>query len=433
MTQYEPFLSLLLALFAGLLIGMEREQSASADPAGATDILGGARTHPLVAIVGACAMLLTRQTGPAILLVVLGGFLALLALSYAHDLRTTGSRGLTSEVAILLTLLLGALSAAGESMLPVRQKVVVVSSVSVVATLLLSVKPTLHALVRKATKEDIFATLKFLLVALVVLPQLPNETMGPLAVLNPYKIGLMVVLIAGISFTGYVAIRALGTHQGLGLTGILGGLASSTAVTLSLSGRAKEEPRLVDSFAMAIVLASSIMFLRVLATVAILAPALVPSLAIPLGAMAGGGFAASALLWRHSKKTAASGAGEIQFKNPFELATAIKFAAFFALVLLAAKAATTYFGTGATYLTGVLAGTTDVDAITLSMTRLAQTGSIGIPVAITTILLGVASNTLVKAGMSAVAGGWAFGRRIVLIFSGLLVVGALGLVLVWRV
>jgi len=431
MAQYEPFLSLLLALFAGLLIGMERQQSAENEGSEKAEILGGARTHPLVALVGACAMLLARQTGPAILLVILGGFLAFLALSYAHDLRATGSRGLTSEVAVLLTFLLGAFSAAGESMLPVEQKIVVVSSVSVVATLLLSVKPSLHALVRQASKDDVFATLKFLLVALVVLPQLPNRTMGPLDVLNPYKIGLMVVLIAGISFTGYVAIRALGTQRGLGLTGILGGLASSTAVTLSLSGRAKEEPRLQDSFAMAIVLAGSIMFLRVLVTVAILAPSLAPALAVPLCLMAGGGFVASLLLWRHSKAKESTEAGEIHFSNPFELGSAFKFAAFFALVLLAAKAVTTYFGTGATYLMGVLAGTTDVDAITLSMARLAQTGSIGTSVAVTTILLGVASNTLVKAGMTAFAGGWAFGRRIVLVFSGLLVLGALGLLILW--
>lgn len=431
MLQFEPFLSLLLALFAGLLIGLERQQNAAKDTSG-PEILGGVRTHPLVAIVGACAMLLARQAGPGILLVCLGGFLCFLALSYAHDLRTTGSRGLTSEVAVLLTLLLGALSAADESMLPVSQKVIVVSSVSVVATLLLSVKPTLHAFVRQASKEDIFATLKFLLVALVVLPQLPNRTMGPLDVLNPYKIGLMVVLIAGISFTGYVAVRIAGPRRGLGLTGILGGIASSTAVTLSLSGRAKEEPRLWDAFAMAILLASSIMFLRVLATVAILAPALVPSLSIPLGAMAGGGFLASIALWRKSHLQTSPDSSDISLKNPFELSTAFKFAAFFALVLLGAKAAVTYFGTGATYLTGVLAGTTDVDAITLSMARMAKTGSLSVPVAVTTILLGVASNTVVKAGMTAFAGGWGFGRRIFILFGAQLALGALGLILIWR-
>ncbi len=428
----EPFLSLLLALFAGLLIGLEREQSARVDAEGQSDILGGARTHPLVSVSGACAMLLAKPLGPAVLLVIMAGFLSFLALSYAHDLRTSGSRGLTSEVALLLTFLLGALSAADPAQLPLRQKVMLVSSVSVVVTLLLSIKPRLHALVHKASKEDILATLKFLLVALVLVPQLPDQAMGPLAVLNPYKIGLMVVLIAGIGFTGYVAIRVLGAHQGLGLTGLLGGLVSSTAVTLSLSGRAKTEPRLQDSFAMAIVLASSVMFLRVLVTVAILAPPLVRPLALPIGAMAAGGFIASALLWRHARKKTSTEAGEIPFTNPFELATAFKFAAFFALVLLGAKAATTYLGTGATYLTGILAGTTDVDAITLSMTRLAQTGAIGAPVAVTTILLGVASNTLVKAGMSGFAGGWAFGRRILLVFLGLLGLGGLGLLLVWQ-
>lgn len=429
----EPFLSLLLALFAGLLIGLEREQSAHRDAEGLSDILGGARTHPLVAVSGACAMLLAKPLGPAVLLVILAGFLTFLALSYAYDLRSSGSRGLTSEVALLITFLLGALAAADPALLPVRQKIILVSSVSVVVTLILSIKPRLHALVQKASKEDIVATLKFLLVALVLVPQLPDQAMGPLAVLNPYKIGLMVVLIAGIGFTGYVAIRVLGAHQGLGLTGLLGGLVSSTAVTLSLSGRAKTELRLQDSFAMAIVLASSVMFLRVLVTVAILSPSLVRPLAIPIGAMALGGFLASAILWRQARKKTFTEAGEIPFTNPFELATAFKFAAFFALVLLGAKAATTYLGTGATYLTGILAGTTDVDAITLSMTRLAQTGAIGAPIAVTTILLGVASNTLVKAGLSCFAGGWAFGRRIVAVFLGVLGLGGLGLLWVWRV
>lgn len=432
MAQYEPFLSLLLALFAGLLIGLERQQHAVArESARADEILGGVRTHPLVALVGASAMLLSRQAGPALLWVLLGGLLAFLVISYAHDLRTTGSRGLTSEVAVLLSFLLGAFSAVDESLLPVRQKITLVSSVSVVATLLLSVKPGLHALIRKTSREDVLATLKFLLVALVLLPQLPNAPMGPFGVLNPFKIGWMVVLIAGLSFAGYAAIRILGTERGLGLTGILGGLASSTAVTLSLSGRAKQEPRLVDSFSMAIVLASSIMFLRVLIAVAFVAPGLVKPLALPLGLMAAGGLGASLWLWRLSKNKAIPATGDVPFHNPFELTTAFKFAALFAVVLLASKAAVTYLGTGATYLTGLLAGSTDVDAITLSMARLSQSQAIAVPVAVTTILLGVASNTLVKAGMTVVTGGWDFGRRILYIFSGLLVLGFLGLAFVW--
>lgn len=431
MLQFEPFLSLLLALFAGLLIGLERQQNAVAEAQG-PEPLGGGRTHPLVALAGACAVLLARQVGPVVLLMSLGGFVALLAIAYASELRSAGSRGLTSEVALLLTFLLGALSALEDGVMPVRQKVVVVSSVSVVTTLLLSVKPALHAMVRRASREDLYATLKFLLVALVVLPQLPDRTMGPLDVLNPYKIGLLVVLIAGISFTGYIAIRVLGSRKGLGLTGILGGLASSTAVTLSLSGRAKGDPGLADGYAMGILLASSIMFLRVLVAVAIVAPALVGPLAVPLGAMALGGFLYSVHLWRRSSAIPASPSEDLALANPFELSSALKVAALFAVVLLAAKAATTYFGTGATYLTGLLAGTTDVDAITLSMARLVRTGSLGIPVAVTTILLGIASNTLVKAGLSGFIGGRAFGRRIVIPFAGQLILGALGLLIVWR-
>ena len=431
MTEYEPFLSLGLALSAGLLIGLEREQSAPIDeekPEGG--FLGGARTYPIFALVGACTMLLARQAGLA---VVVFGFLATLAflvISYSHDVRTGGDRGLTSEASLLLCFLLGALALTEGVLEPIRQKVFVVASLAVVSTLLLSIKPTLHSFVRKASKEDVFATLKFLVVGVVMLPLLPDRTYGPLEVINPYNLGLMVVLIAGISFVGYVAIRILGPGRGIGLTGLVGGLVSSTAVTLSFSGRARQEPRLAASCALAVVLASSIMFGRVLLEVAVVNSALVADLAVPMVAMTLAGAAASFWFYRHSKSHEKA-AANVSFSNPFELSSALKFAVLFAVVLLAAKAATTYLGTGATYLTGLLAGATDVDAITLSMANLARRGEIGDEVAVTTILIGAASNTAVKAGLATMAGGWAFSKRIVTAFAAILVTGAVGLAVVW--
>jgi uncharacterized membrane protein (DUF4010 family) len=239
----------------------------------------------------------------------------------------------------------------------------------------------------------------------------------------------MVVLIAGISFVGSLAIRILGARRGLGLTGLVGGLVSSTAVTLSFSGRAKEETRLHASFALAVVLASSVMFLRVLLEVAVVNRELLPRLAIPMGAMAVGGALASALLYRRSRKLEAT-LPEIQFSNPFELSSALKFAALFGFILLVSKAATTYFGAGATYLAGLLAGTTDVDAITLSMARLVK-GGLAPEVAVTTILIAVASNSVVKASMATVVGGWAFGRIVALSYLCSVALGALGLGAMW--
>jgi len=295
---------------------------------------------------------------------------------------------------------------------------------------LLSVKPSLHSLARRASADDVIATLKFLVVAVVVLPLLPDRVMGPLAVLNPRTLGYLVMLITGMSFAGYVAIRALGARKGLAITGLVGGLVSSTAVTLTFSGRARENPALRASCALAVSLASAIMFGRVLVMVAVVNRDLVAPLALPLGAMLLVGLGASWLFYRRSSKDPEVDP-HVELSNPVELSAALKFGLFFAGVLLVSKAATTYFGTGAIYLTGILAGTTDVDAITLSMANLAGTGTIAAPVAVTTILLGVASNTVVKAGMALVLGGGAFGGRIALAFGAALAAGGLGLLRLW--
>ncbi|HEY3447581.1 MAG TPA: MgtC/SapB family protein [Myxococcales bacterium] len=427
MESNEPFVSLGVALAAGLLIGMERQQSSTEEDK--DNFLGGARTHPLVALVGACSMLLARQLGVVALALGLLAVGAFLVVSYVDDVKQGRDRGLTSEVAFLLSFSLGALALSQGVIEPLERKLIAVASIAVVATLLLSIKLSLHSVLQKASKEDVFATLKFLLVAVVALPLLPDRTFGPLDVLNPRNLGLMAVLIAGISFVGYLAIRILGARRGLGLTGLVGGLVSSTAVTLSFSGRAKEEPRLAASFALAVVLASSVMFLRVLLEVAVVNQELLPRLAIPMGAMAVGGALSSAILYRRSRKLEAS-LPDIQFSNPFELSSALKFAALFGLILLVSKAATTSFGAGATYLTGLLAGTTDVDAITLSMARLAK-GGLASEVAVTTILIAVASNSVVKATMATVVGGWAFGRIVALAYLVSVGLGALGLGAIW--
>jgi uncharacterized membrane protein (DUF4010 family) len=426
--EYEPFASLGLALAAGLLIGLERQQTApSAEEARV--FLGGVRTHPLFAMLGAVSVLLSRALGVWPPLVAGAGVLLLLAISYADDVKNGRDRGLTSEGALFLSFLLGALSLSAEAFASTERRFLVIAALAVVATTLLSSKPFLHQLVKRVSNEDIAATLKFLLVAVVLLPLLPDARFGPLDVLNPFEIGLMVALIAGISFVGYLAIRLLGAQRGIGLTGLVGGLVSSTAVTLSFSGQAKRQPELAPSCALAVVLASSIMFGRVLVEVAVVNPALLAALAFPTGFMAGAGLLVSLYFYRRSR-SAEDGAGAVEFKNPFELSSAFKFALLFAAVLLAAEAATTYLGTGATYLAGVLAGATDVDAITLTMARLAET-QISPQVASTTIALGMASNTIVKAGLATAVGGRPFGRQIALAFGLILAAGGAGLAVMW--
>jgi len=429
MDPYDPFISLALAAAAGLLIGLERERSKPSDES-KLSFLGGARTHPLLALAGGVSTLAAREVGVVAIAVPFGALVLLLGLNYAGEVWRDRHRGITSEAAFLLSYLLGVVALTEKVLASPTQKIFTVASVAVVATFLLSAKPTIHPLVRRISTEDAAATVKFLIVAVVVLPLLPNRTYGPLDVLNPFQIGMLMVLISALSFVGYAAIRLLGARRGLGITGVVGGVVSSTAVALSMAGRAKERPEVADSAALAVTLASTVMFGRVLAIVAVVNPRLIADVAFPMVAGAAGGVGASIVLWLRSGRARTKDQG-IAFSNPFELAAALQFALLFAVILLGSKAATVYLGTAGTYAAGVIAGSTDVDAISLSMAKLAGDGGISRDVAATTIFLGTASNTLMKGVMGAVVGGWAYGRRVLAAQLAMLVAGAVGAIVGW--
>ncbi len=427
MNGYEPFLSLAVALAVGLLIGFERERSSADDPEPHRR-LGGARTHPLVALSGALGALLVPHFGWIFLGVGSVALLLLLGLSYWVDVKR-GDLGLTSEFALLLTFFLGVISATPGFVEPTNKRLLLVLAIAVVVTLLLSVKAPLHSFVRRVSSDDLFSTLKFLLVAIILLPLLPDRPIDPWQVLNPRTVGLLVVLISGLSFIGFVAIRLLGPHRGLGVTGLVGGLVSSTAVTLSSARRARTTPDLAAACALAVVAASSVMFVRVLVTVAVVNRTLFGPLTLPMGAMALAGLTASGVLFLRARRKTHEDM-PIQLSNPFELSSALKFALLFALVLLVSKLGTTYLGPGATYLTGLLAGIADVDAITLSMANLAARG-LEAKVAVTTILIATISNTLVKGGISMAIGRGRFGRYVAIAFGVIITAGAVALTALW--
>jgi len=428
MASYEPYASLALAAAAGLLLGLERERMRPPEES-KRSFLGGARTYPLLALVGGVATLAAREVGILAIVIPFAALVVLLALAYAGDVLREQHRGITSETAFLLTFLLGVLSLT-EGVLEGSQKIFVVSSIAVVATFLLSAKPTLHPLVQRIAPGDVAATLKFLIVAVVVLPLLPDRTYGPLDVLNPYHVGILVVLISALSFAGYAAIRLLGPRRGMGVTGLVGGLVSSTAVTLSMAARARERPAISDSAALAVMLASTIMFARVFFIVAVVAPGLTSAVAWPMAGGVLGGFGACLFLWMRSGKLRAK-EEQIVFSNPFELGSAVGFALLFAVILVGSKAASDYLGAAGTYAAGLVAGLTDVDAITLSMAKLAGRNGLSVEVAATTIFLGVASNTVAKGVMAAVAGGWGFGRRVLGAQLVVLAAGAVGAAIAW--
>ena len=403
------------ALGLGLLLGLERERKRDAEL-----LFGGIRTFALIALLGALGAFMERELDQGWL--ILTAFVALSALvivSYATT-AARGELGITTEVTALLAFIVGALCG--------WEQVGVASVATVVCLLLLTLKDFLHRLARRVELADVEATLQFAVISVIILPLLPNETFGPppVDVINPYKIWLMVVLIAGLNFLGYLLVKVLGKEHGLVVTGILGGLVSSTAVTLSFSQRSRREPAMSTAFVLAIVVAWTIMFLRVVVMVGLVNRALVGGLALGLGWMAAAGLLVSLVLWRRarSRETGVVSAGE----NPFELSEAIKFGLLFGVVIVVAKAAEVYFGATGLYLAGAVAGLTDVDAISLSMANLAKASPESVKIAERTIVIAVVSNTLVKTGMAAFMGAPALRRTIIsvaLILLGAAVAGSL--------
>jgi len=400
------------ALGLGLLLGLERERKREAEL-----LFGGVRTFALIALLGALGAFLEREMHQSWL--IIAAFVAMSALvivSYATT-AARGELGITTEVTALLAFIVGALCG--------WEQVAVASVATVVCLLLLTLKDFLHRLARRVEPTDVEATLTFAVISVIILPLLPNQNFGPppIDVINPYKIWLMVVLIAGLNFLGYLLVKVLGNEHGFVLTGVLGGLVSSTAVTLSFSQRSRREPTMSTAFVLAIVVAWTIMFIRVVVIVGLVNRALAGGLAQALGWMATANLIISLVLWRRSRsrETGVVSAGA----NPFELSEAIKFGLLFGIVIVVAKAAEAYLGEAGLYLAGAVAGLTDVDAISLSMANLAATNPASVKVAEHTIVIAVVSNTLVKTGMAAFMGAPAL-RRTIVMAALILLIAAVG-------
>ncbi len=404
MTFEESFLGFLIALAAGALIGLERQQDLGMERKAG---LGGVRTFPLIALAGAMSAFLSQALGvwPIIATLLILG--ALLAVSYDKEWNRKDHPGIITPLAALITFLLGVLALLPDLPLDAPHRYLLIVGSAGVVMALLSLKERLHHVVQQVSDDDIYATAKFVILALVVLPLLPNRTFGPLDVLNPFHTGIMVVLIAGISFLGYLCTRVIGPNKGLATTGIVGGFVSSTAVTMSMATQTGETPRLALPGAMAIVGASSTMFARMLIIVSLLQPDLFLMLLAPLGGMALTGYVMSYILYGKAQRAISDGP-DISHRNPFELRPALGFGLLYAVVLLISKAAQTFLGNQGLYASSLVAGTTDVDAITLSMIRLQQDG---LPAwtAATAITLAAITNTIVKMLLA----GWFGGKRLI--------------------
>jgi uncharacterized membrane protein (DUF4010 family) len=308
---------------------------------------------------------------------------------------------LTTEIAALITCLLGGMTMMGYQSLAI--------GLGVVTAAVLAYKDPLHGLVSTLGWDDVFAGLRLLIATFVVLPLLPNRAVDPWGALNPHALWLLVLLISGLSLVGYVATRWLGTDRGAAVTGLTGGLASSTAVTLAFARRSRAEqgPAVAAALTCGILLSWCVMCVRVVIEVAVVNRALAAKVAVPFAVM---GVTAGILSWvfyRRSKTGLASSESEltqrVTLTNPFSLTEAAKFAAFFALVMLVVELVRDRFSGQGMYALAALAGSTEVDAITMSMAKFGKTGDPGI--AVTAIVVGALANTLVKCGISVFLGG----------------------------
>lgn len=421
-SPYGPWLELLLAAAMGLLVGLERERASQGRG------FAGIRTFTLFAVTGALVGILRPELGLWAVPAAVLGISALVTAAYVTARRGGDDPGATSEVAALLVFFIGLLATTPVAALQGFRHVFVVA-LGVGVTALLSVKPRLHAFASRVTREDLLATLQFILAAAVVLPLVPDRSYGPLDAFNPYHVVLMVVLVAGIGFVGYVAGRLLGPGRGLGVTGIVGGLVSSTAITLAMSGRARREPALSRLCALSVILACTVMYARVVAAVAVVNRPLVWLVVRPLAAMFAVGVIWALVLWRRGRHDAPATA-DVQLQNPFQLQQAVIFGLVFAAVLFVSKVADHYAGDAGLYLAGLLAGLADVDAITLSMASLAG-DTVPPPVAAAVILIGTASNMMVKGALAASIGGLAFGARVAGCLLAMLAAGALAMLPSW--
>lgn len=397
-----------MALGLGLIVGLQRERSGSP--------LAGFRTFPLVTIFGALAGFLSQEHGGWVLA---GSVVALAAVIVAGNLERKGEEaGLTTEMALLVMFATGAFVMSGALALAA----VVGGSVAV----LLHLKPQLHSAARRLADPDFKAIMQLVLITLVILPILPNRAYGPYQVLNPFKIWLMMVLIVGISLTGYLLHRFAGARAGTLAGGLLGGLISSTATTVSFSRRTREAPETCETAALVILVASSILFVRVLLIVAASAPGFLAAAAGPVCVML---VVMLVLCWLWWRKAAEPAALPTQ-GNPSELKAALIFAGLYAVVLLATAAAKDLFGPGGLYGVAILSGLTDMDAITLSISGMVSSGRVAPGLGWRLIMAAALSNLVFKAALVALLGHSRLKTRVIARF-GLAFAAGLALILLW--
>ena len=451
MNVQPAIVELLYAVGIGLFVGFEREHKdlsedlppgqapvegapADEDDAGRVgptparrppvEVLLGVRTFAMLALVGWLLAYLGAGS-PALLPVGVGVVGAFLMVQYVLGRHQHGL-GITTEVAAVVVFLLGAL---------VRFDRALAVAIGLGTALLLVAKPWMRSAVVRLRRIEITATIQLLILIAIVLPMLPTEAVDRWDLLPPRKIGLFIVLIAGVGYVGYVATRFLGPHRGAGVTGLLGGLVSSTATTVTMARTARRDPGMVVPGQIATFLANATMCVRVLVVCTILSTTVGLRLFPALGGMAVVMLGGGALRWRALRRAAGAdpqrgqGDGRLELQNPFALFPALKWGVVLCVILVLVAAGRYLFGDNGLLAAAAIGGLADVDAITLAAVGDASSGAISSDFAALAIVLAVITNTIAKGALAMFAGGRRFGVPVVVVFAAAVAVsGALAVI-----
>ncbi len=420
METFELFQRFSVALSIGLLIGLERGWQERDDTKGSS---AGLRTHALASILGATWGAIALNTGSSGAIALGLAFLIfslIIALYRFREISREGRFGSTTVVAAMTAFALGAYAMVGNYQ--------VAAAAGVAAMALLSLKRALDEWLRRLTWIELRSAIVLLAMTFVLLPILPNRQVKQLLGLNPYEIWLMTVMIAAISFAGYIAMRVVGHKRGILITGIAGGLVSSTAVTITLARLAHEYPGQKNLATAGALAASATMTARVAAIIGIFNQQLLLALLPPL--VASGTVIAIATFFLMTRTQTTSGAsGELELKNPFELDTVLKFGALLAIIMLLADFAKATAGASGLFGLAAVSGIADVDAITLAMSRQAGV-DVTLQVAAWAIAIALAINTVSKAVIAWMTGGRGPGVAMSIVAALAIAAGALALLLV---
>jgi uncharacterized membrane protein (DUF4010 family) len=412
--ELAPLAAFFTSLALGLLIGAERERNPSAK--------AGLRTFALTSVFGTLAAMLGEQAGgtwvPAVGLAIVG--LSIVAAYHRAPAAADEDPGTTTVIALVAAYGLGALCWYGERLLAV--------ALTITITALLYFKPELRGILQRFERRDLLAVLQFATLSFVILPFLPDTPYGPYGAFNPHQIWLMVVLVSGLSLAGYIALKLVGGRHGLVLVGLLGGLASSTATTLVYSRHARASA-LTGVAASVIVVANLVVFLRIALVSAAVSPAILPRLALVLGAALLAG-AAAAFLGGRRRLTMGEEPPVPKIANPAELRVALGFGLIFAAMLLLVAWLSDIAGSAGLYAVAFVSGLVEVDALTLSTLRLFSLDTLGASETVTAIAIAIAANTAFKLGLALVVGGRALAGQVILPAAASLA-GGLAALLLW--